>query len=96
MEEGCLQLSPKGNHVLDPSNFTRDSVPIAGSHYANVRWSYDLVLVVATLRMFGSDDECSGLASVYTIKSSERYFGYAVVNEVWHIVNFLSNSTEYG
>ena len=29
MKEGCLQLSPKGNHVLDHSNFTRDSVPIA-------------------------------------------------------------------
>ena len=44
-----------------------------------------MVLVVATLRMFGSDDERSGLAGVYTVKSSERYFGYAVVNEVWHI-----------
>ena len=31
MEEGCLQLSPNGKRVLDPSNFTRDSVPIAVS-----------------------------------------------------------------
>ena len=31
MEKGCLQLSPKGKHVLDPSNFIMDSVPIAGS-----------------------------------------------------------------
>ena len=31
MEEGCLQLSPKGKHVLDSSNFTIDSVPVAGS-----------------------------------------------------------------
>ena len=36
------------------------------------------------LRIFGSDDECSGLAGVYTFKSSDRYFGYAVVNAVWH------------
>ena len=55
----------------------------------NVRWPYDLVLVVAILRMFRSDDECSGLAGVYTVKSSERYFGYAVVNEVWHIESIL-------
>ena len=55
-----------------------------------------MVLVVAMLRMFGSDDECSGRAGVYTVKSSEIYSEYAVVNEVWHIVNFVSNSTKYG
>ena len=48
-----------------------------------------LVHVVATLRMFGSDDERSGLAGVYTVKSSERYFGYTVINEVWHIESIL-------
>ena len=58
---------------------------LLGLWYTNVRWPYDLVLVVAMLRMFGSD-ECSGHAGVYTVKSSERYFGYAVVNEVWHIL----------
>ena len=84
MEEGCLQLSPKGKHILYPLNFTRDSVPIAGSLVSN-----DLVLVVTTLRMFMSDDKCSGLAEVYTVKSSERYFGNAVVNEVWHIKSIL-------
>ena len=51
----------------------------------NVRGPYDLVLVVATLGMFGSDDELSGLS----VKSSERYFRYAVVNEVWHIESIL-------
>ena len=30
MEEGCHQLYTKGNHVLDPSNFTRDSDPMTG------------------------------------------------------------------
>jgi len=32
------------------------------------------------LRIFGSNDERSGLAGVYTFNSSDRYFGYAVVN----------------
>ena len=43
----------------------------------------------ATLRIFVSDDECSGLAGVHTVKSSERYYGYAVVNEVSHIESIL-------
>ena len=89
MEEGCLQLPPKGKHVLGHSNFTRDSVPIAGSLVCDFSLPYDLVLVLATLRMFGSDDECSGLAGVYTVKSSERYFGYEVINAVWHIESIL-------
>ena len=41
------------------------------------------------LRMFGSDDGRSGLAGVYIVKSSERYFGYAVVNKVWHTESIL-------
>ena len=28
-------------------------------------------------------------AGIYTVKSSERYFGYAVVNEVWHLESIL-------
>ena len=44
---------------------------------------------MTTLRMFGSDDERSDLADVYTVKSFERYFVYAVVNEVWHIKSIL-------
>ena len=59
--------------------------PLLGPWYANVCWPYDLVLVVAMLMMFSSDNECSGLAGVYTVKSSERYFGYSVVNEVFYI-----------
>ena len=35
--------------------------------------------------MFGSDDECSGFAGVYTVKSFKRCFGYAVVTEVYGI-----------
>ena len=62
---------------------------LLGPWYANVCWPYDFALVADLLRMFGSDDECSGLASVYTVKSSERYFGYEVVNEVWHIESIL-------
>ena len=34
------------------------------------------------LRIFGSNDERSGLAGVYTFNSSDRCFGYAVVNAV--------------
>ena len=60
-----------------------------GLWYGNIRGPYDLVFVVATLRMFESDDERRDLASVYTVKSSERYFGYAVINEVWHVESIL-------
>ena len=45
---------------------------------------YALVLAVAMINMFGSDDDLRGRAGVYTFKSSDRYFGYAVVNAVWH------------
>ena len=57
---------------------------LMGPWYANARCPYDLVLAAATLRIFGSDDERSGLIGVYTFNSSDRYFGYAVVNAVWH------------
>ena len=45
---------------------------------------YDFVLAAAMLRIFGSNDERSALAGVYTFNSSDRYFGYAVVSTVWH------------
>ena len=57
---------------------------LMGPWYANARSPYDLVLVVAMVSMLGSDVDISGLAGVYTFKSSDRYFGYAVVNAVWH------------
>ena len=57
---------------------------LMGSWYTNAHCPYDLVLAVAMLRIFGSEDERSGLAGVCTFKSSDRYFGYAVVNAVWH------------
>ena len=41
------------------------------------------------LRIFGSNDERSGLAGFYTFNSSDRYFGYAVVNAVWHRESIL-------
>ena len=66
-------------HFLQHSNVASWWVP--GTQMLTV---YDFVLAVAMLRMFGSDSECSGLAGVYTFKSSDRYFGYAVVNAVWH------------
>ena len=62
---------------------------LMGPWYANARCPYDLVLAAATLRIFGSDDERSGHAGVYTFNSSDRYFGYAVVNAVWHRESIL-------
>ena len=49
------------------------------------------------LRIFGSNDELSGLAGVHTFNSSDRYFGYAVVSagSVAQRVNLVSNSTGY-
>ena len=64
------------------SNAAKDPVPVDGSLVA--RCPYDFVLAAAMLRIFGSNDERSGLAGVYTFKSSDRYFGYAVVNAVCH------------
>ena len=51
--------------------------------------TYDFVLAAAMLRIFGSNDERSGLAGVYTFNSSDRYFGYAVVSAVWHRESIL-------
>ena len=66
------------------SNAARDPVLVDASLVENARCPYDFVLAVAMLRIFGSNDERSGLAGVYTFNSSDRYFGYAVVNAVWH------------
>ena len=57
---------------------------LMGPWYANARFPYDLVLAVPMVNMFGSDDDLSGLAGIYTFKSSDRYFGYAVDNTVCH------------
>ena len=62
---------------------------LMGPWYANARSPYDLVLATAMLRMCGSDDERSGLDGVYTFKSSDRYFVYAVVSAVWHEESIL-------
>ena len=62
---------------------------LMGPWYANAHCPYDLVLAAATLRIFGSNDERSDLASVYTFNSSDRYFGYAVVNAEWHRESIL-------
>ena len=53
---------------------------LMGPWYANARCPY----AAAMLRIFGSDDERSALAGVYTFNSSHRYFGYAVVNAAWY------------
>ena len=66
------------------SNAATDPVPVDGSLVGNARCPYDLVLAAAMLRIFGSNDERSGLTGVYTFNSSDRYFGYAVVSAVWH------------
>ena len=39
---------------------------LMGPWYANARCPYDFVLAAAMLRIFGSNDECSGLLLVYT------------------------------
>ena len=62
---------------------------LIGPWYTNARSPYDFVLAVAMVSMFGSDDDLSGRAGVYTFKSSDRYFGYAVVNAVWHKESIL-------
>ena len=53
---------------------------LMGPWWANARCPCDFVLAAAMLRIFGSNDERSGLAGVYTFKNSDRYFGYAVVS----------------
>ena len=74
------------------SNAARDPVPVDRSLVGNARCPYDFVLAAAILRIFGSNDERSGLAGVYTFNSSDRYFGYAVVSAVWQRANLVSNS----
>ena len=62
---------------------------LMGPWYANARSPYDLVHAVPMVSMFGSDDNLSGLAGIYTFKSSDRYFGYVEVNAVWHKESIL-------
>ena len=62
---------------------------LMGRWYANAHFPYDFVLAAAILRIFGSNDERSGLAGVYTCNSSDRYSGYAVVSAVWHTESIL-------
>ena len=71
------------------SNAAREPVAVHGFLVTNARCPYDFVLAAAMLRIFGSNDERSGLAGVYTFKSSDRYFGYAVVNALWHRESIL-------
>ena len=71
------------------SNAARDPVPVDGSLVGKCPCLYDFVLAAAMLRIFGSNDVRSGLAGVYTFNSSDRYFGYAVVNAVWHSESIL-------
>ena len=62
---------------------------LMGLWQANAHCPYDFVLAAAMLMLFGSKDERSGLAGVYTFNSSDRYFGYAVVNAVQHSESVL-------
>ena len=62
---------------------------LMGPWYMNAHCPYDLVLAAAMLRIFGSNDERSSHAGVCTFKSSDRYFGYAVVSAVWHRESIL-------
>ena len=74
---------------FNSSNAASDPVPVMGPWYANARCPYDFVLAAAMLGIFGSNDERSGLAGVYTFNSFDRYFGYAVVSAVWHRESIL-------
>ena len=67
------------------SNAAMDPVPVDRSLVGK----YDCILAAAMLRIFGSNDEHSGLAGVHTFNSSDIYFGYAVVNAVWHRESIL-------
>ena len=93
--ESCLPNSAVCRFFLNVSFSSTVLMPpgtlfqVMGSWYANARCPYDLVLTAAMLRMFGSDDERSGRAGAYTFNNSDRYFGYAVVNAVWHKESIL-------
>ena len=88
--ESCLQNSAVFKCFWNESFSSTVLIPpgtvfqLMDPWYANARCLYYLVLAVAMVSMFGSDDDLSGLAGVYTFKSSDRYFGYAVVHAVWH------------
>ena len=80
-----LNMSFSSTVLMQPGTLFQ----LMGSWYANARSPCDLVLAAAMLMMVGSNHECSGLAGVYTFKSSDRYFGYAVVNAMWHKESIL-------
>ena len=71
------------------SNAATDPIPVDGFLVGKCPLSISLVLAAAMMRIFGSNDECSGHAGVYTFNSSDRYFGYAVVSAVWHRESIL-------
>ena len=93
--ESCLLNSAVFRCFLNVSFSSTALMPpgtlfqLMGPWYANARLPNVLVLAAAMLRISGSDDERSGLAGVYTFKSSDRYFGYAVVNAVWNRESIL-------
>ena len=88
--ESCLPNSAVFRYLLNVSfSSTVLMLPgtlfqLMGSWYTNARSPYYLVLAVPMVNVFGSDDDLNDRAGVYTFKRSDRYFGYAVVNAVWH------------
>ena len=50
------------------SNAARDPVPVDRSLVGKCSCPHDFVLAAVMLRIFGSNDERSGLAGVYTFK----------------------------
>ena len=88
-EQCCLYAFFHCFLFFNSSNAAREPVPIDGSLVGKCCCPYDLVLVVAMVSMFGTDDDLSSLAGVHTFNSSDRYFGYAVVNAVWHRESIL-------
>ena len=82
--DSCLTNSAVCRFLLNMSfsstvlMLPRTLFQLMGPWYANARCLYDLVLAAAMLMVFGFNNECSGLGGVYTFKSSDTYFGYAV------------------
>ena len=87
--ESCLPNNAVFRCLLNMSFSSTILIPpgtlfqLMGPWYTNARSPYDLVLAVPMVNMFGSDDDLSGHAGVYTFKSSDRYFGYVIVKAVW-------------
>ena len=71
LNDSCLLNISVFSHFLNASIVLMSTLfQLLGPWYTNACCPYVLVLVVAMLRMFESNDDRSGLAGIYTIKNS--------------------------